>query len=166
MNIFIYDYDIITCSVYHPDKHCVKMPTEYAQILCNAFPLGYPPYKRTHYNHPACIFARQTEDNYRYLIELGIRVSEEYTFRYERRHKSQDVIEWCERNLHMLEFSESGLTPFALAMPDEYKTDDVVDSYRNFFNGDKLHIAKWKKRELPHWINLDALHKRQSLNHT
>ena len=48
----------------------------------------------------------------------------EYTYRYERRHKSQDVIEWCIVNKPNI--SDIGFTEPAKAMPDEYKVDSVV----------------------------------------
>ena len=51
------------------------------------------------------------------------------------------------------QFEEKGLTPFALAMPDKYKTDDAVLSYRNYYmSEEKQKIASWKKRrEKPEW---------------
>ena len=50
-------------------------------------------------------------------------------------------------------FEESELTRFALAMPDQYKTEDPVESYRNYYmSEDKQKIATWKKkREKPEW---------------
>ena len=50
-------------------------------------------------------------------------------------------------------FENKGLTPFALAMPDKYKTTDPVESYRNYYmSEEKQKIASWKKkREKPEW---------------
>jgi hypothetical protein len=50
-------------------------------------------------------------------------------------------------------FESVGLTPFALAMPIEYKTDDAVESYRNYYmSPEKQKIATWnKRRERPDW---------------
>jgi hypothetical protein len=50
-------------------------------------------------------------------------------------------------------FEEVGLTKFALAMPVEYKTEDPVESYRNYYmSEEKQKIATWKKlREKPDW---------------
>jgi hypothetical protein len=50
-------------------------------------------------------------------------------------------------------FSQKGLTPFALAMPDEYKSEDPVQSYRNYYmSEEKQRIASWKKgRGKPEW---------------
>ena len=39
-------------------------------------------------------------------------------------------------------------------MPDEYKVTDVIESYRNYYNGAKKDFAKWKNRSAPEWFNL------------
>jgi hypothetical protein len=37
-------------------------------------------------------------------------------------------------------------------MPDEYKTDDAVESYRRFYIGEKAGFAQWNKTtEAPSW---------------
>ena len=41
-------------------------------------------------------------------------------------------------------------------MPIDYKVDDIVESYRNYYRGDKAHIAKWTNREVPEWWNINA----------
>ena len=52
-------------------------------------------------------------------------------------------------------FPEIGLTKFALAMPVEYKCDDPVKSYRDYYmSPEKQKIASWnKKRQKPYWYN-------------
>ena len=37
-------------------------------------------------------------------------------------------------------------TPIRLAMPDQYKSDDPIESYRNYCIHEK-HYAKWEKGE-------------------
>jgi hypothetical protein len=54
------------------------------------------------------------------------------------------------------------MTPFAMAMPDLYKSNDPVEAYRDYYFGDKQHIASWKKRGEPGWfterkINVDLI---------
>jgi hypothetical protein len=44
------------------------------------------------------------------------------------------------------------MTDFALAIPDECKTDDAVESYRNYYRTDKRYLCKWTKREVPDWF--------------
>ena len=51
-----------------------------------------------------------------------------------------------------------GLTKFYLAMPDQYKTDDVVESYRKYYINEKQRdkSGKWMmfytKRDIPKWF--------------
>jgi hypothetical protein len=46
-----------------------------------------------------------------------------------------------------------GLTEFAQAMPDKYKVKgDAVKAYRNYYNGEKARIAKWKNGNVPTWF--------------
>jgi hypothetical protein len=56
-------------------------------------------------------------------------------------------------------FTDEGLTNFALAMPDQFKSMDPVLSYRNYYmSTDKQKIASWKKRrEKPEWYIVNTL---------
>jgi hypothetical protein len=153
MNIFLLDYDVKKCAQSHVDKHVVKMILETAQLLCGVHWItdsqSAAPYKLSHKNHPCSIWTRESLSNYLYLCELGLELCYEYTYRYGKRHKSQDVIEWCVVNKPNIE--DKGFTEPAKAMPDEYKVDDAVESYRNYYCGAKSSFASWKGREIPEW---------------
>lgn len=156
MNIFVLDEDVKKCAVYHNDKHVVKMILETAQLLCGVHHMTNSsteqvPYRLSHKNHPCSIWARENMSNYLWLCELGLELCKEYTHRYEKRHKSQDVIEWCLINKPNL--PENSFTQPPKAMPDEYKVDDVVQSYRNYYIGEKASFSKWKKRSAPSWFS-------------
>ena len=156
MNIFVLDRDVRKCAEYHNDKHVVKMILESAQLLCGVHHMveentDEVPYRLSHKNHPCSIWARENISNYLWLCELGLELCKEYTHRYEKRHKSQDVIEWCLINLPNI--PEEDFTEPPKAMPEEYKVDDVVQSYRNYYLGDKKYFSKWKKREVPYWFS-------------
>ena len=132
----------LLCGVHHVTH---QVPTKYRPSTDQV------PYKLSHKNHPCAIWTRESLSNYLYLCDLGLELCEEYTYRYGKRHKSQDVIEWClenKPNIHDIDFT----TP-PLAMPDEYKVTDVIDSYRNYYNGAKKDFAKWKNRDVPKWFN-------------
>lgn len=155
MNIFFLDWDVKKSAEYHCDKHVVKMILETAQLLCGAHHLtgqvtDQVPYKLSHKNHPCAIWTRESLSNYLYLCELGLSLSEEYTRRYGKRHKSQDVIEWCVTN--KLNICDKGFTEPPKAMPDEFKVSDVVESYRNYYRGAKKSFAVWKNSEVPAWF--------------
>jgi hypothetical protein len=38
------------------------------------------------------------------------------------------------------------------AMPDKYKVvNNSIISYKNYYVGDKQHLASWKNRTVPNW---------------
>ena len=163
MNIFFLDYDTQKCAQYHCDKHVVKMVLETAQLLCGVHHMtdqvttnyrsstDQVPYKLSHKNHPCAIWARESLSNYLYLCDLGLELCKEYTYRYGRRHKSQEIIEWCLTNKPQI--VDKNFTTPPKAMPDEYKVNDVIQSYRNYYNGAKKDFAKWKNRDAPDWFS-------------
>lgn len=151
MNIFVLSSDPITAAVMHCNKHIVKMPLEVAQMLCSAFEQGEAPYRRTHYNHPCSKWARESEKNYRWLIIHGLALCLEYSARYNKVHKSMQIIEWCSNNIDKLNLPNNELTPFAQAMPDECKHSDAVTAYRNYYVMYKKQFAQWPEGKTPSW---------------
>lgn len=153
MNIFFLDTEPEKIARYHCDKHVVKMILETAQLLCGAHwsAGGEAPYKLSHRNHPCAIWTRQSRENYRYLCSIGKELCKEYTHRYGKRHKSEDVIEWCAGNIPDIP-AYPAITPLPSAMPEQYKGECVIESYRKYYNGDKAHFAKWTNREVPFWF--------------
>ena len=152
MNIFILNEDPEIAAQEQCDKHVVKMILETAQMLCSAYPNGDAPYKRTHFNHPCTIWARQSFNNYKWLILHGKALCKEYTKRYNKVHKSQKIIEWCDLNKVLLDFPKQGITPFIQAMPDEYKDESAVKAYRKYYCVEKKAFAKWDKTDKPKWF--------------
>jgi hypothetical protein len=52
---------------------------------------------------------------------------------------------------------EIGLTPFAQAMPQEYKRSCAVEAYRAYYIGDKADIAEWDWGRLtPDWFERNS----------
>lgn len=155
MNIFVLDTDHTLNAQYHCDKHIVKMIVESAQLLCNAHTVfgEYAPYKLTHANHPCSIWTRECIENYDWLVKLGYALCLEYTYRYDKIHKTQAIIEWCYKNQPEL-FINRSITPFALAMPTGCIQNNAVESYRNYYKIYKNHIAKWTGRSVPYWYSI------------
>lgn len=160
MNIFVLDENPVPCAIYHADKHVVKMILEHAQLMCTAHHL-HPneshdyeiPYKATHHNHPCAKWVRESKQNYQWLYNLTHELNEEYIYRYKKDHSHRS---WSSvQDLPYPDIPDIGMTPFALAMPDECKMDNAVDSYRNYYNTEKQHLLKWKDRETPAWIKLN-----------
>jgi hypothetical protein len=154
MNIFVLDLEPKKCAEYHMDKHAVKMILESVQLLCGVHWVtgSEAPYKLSHKNHPCSIWVRECYENYVWLCDLGMELCKEYSHRYGKRHKSQDIIEWCIVNKPNIR-NNGDITPFALAMPDECKIGDTVESYRTYYIKEKYKIATWKNREIPYWFN-------------
>ena len=73
----------------------------------------------------------------------------EYERRFGKTHKSYEVIKTLVKG--SANMPSDGMTPFAQAMPDEYKRDDVVDAYRAYYMGEKGYFAKWDRAETPDW---------------
>ena len=163
MNIFILDEQPEKCAEYHADKHVVKMILEHAQLMCTAHHLqpntlvDYKiPYKATHVNHPCAKWVRESIQNYQWLYNMTYSLNKEYVYRYDKNvnHKSFDVI----KSLPFPHLPDIKMTRFARAMPDECKIDnDVVASYRNYYNVAKQDILKWTKRDIPAWINKENI---------
>lgn len=150
MNIFVVHKNPETAARMLCDKHVVKMILESAQMLCTvARNHGYEaPYKKAHPKHPCTLWVGKSKENWEWLIRHSLEMSAEYTRRYGKVHKSQSVIEWCKKLA--IKFPESGLLPFAQAMPTQYKNECAVTAYRAYYHGEKAKFATWKTKE-PKW---------------
>lgn len=157
MNIFVLDYDPVRCAQAHGDKHVVKMILETAQLLSTAHycvdakvPEGV--YKPTHVNHPCAVWCRQNVGNYFWLHELGVALCTEYTHRYGKVHKTQDVMSKLERPPRYI--TPSGVrTPFAQAMPEEYRRPrNAVGAYRDYYRHVKFPLLTYTNRQPPRWL--------------
>ena len=146
MNIFLLDYSPILAAQFQCDKHVVKLTLETAQILST---VSGGPYKPTHQNHPCVKWAASNAINYRWLHRHGMALCREYSFRYGRRHKCQDVIASLSQPPKHIPLV--GCTPYVQCMPDEFHDPDPVQAYRKYYLGAKADFAHWTKREVPFW---------------
>lgn len=155
MNIFILDKDPETCAKMHCDKHIVKMVLETAQILSTVVQpddVRYEGlYKPTHRNHPCTKWAGESLGNFVWLYCLGLELAREYRHRYGKVHKSGLVIVPTSAIAFRHVGTDMEMTPFAQAMPEQYRNEDAVSAYRNYYLSEKASIAKWTKREIPSW---------------
>jgi hypothetical protein len=111
------------------------------------------PYKRAHYNHPSTKWTRESIQHYRWLVAHGLEICNEFVKRYGKRHKTQDVLEWCRDNEPNI--PDNGFTPPPQCMPDEYKNSDAIKAYRRFYILDKVGVKglKWSKlNNAPEWV--------------
>jgi hypothetical protein len=157
MNLFILSRSQKRIAKYMIDKHVHKILLEAAQMLCSAVRVLSPDsdftgiYKLAHKNHPVSIWCRNSRANFEWTLELVEALHQEWQFRHghTKIHKSYLV---CKKLVIPSTFPEEGLTPFAICMPDQYKTDDAIESYRNYYRADKAKMASWKNRDKPYWF--------------
>ena len=155
MNIFVTDLCPVKSAQEQCDKHVVKMVLESAQMLSTAwreysseYADAHELYKTAHLNHPCSIWVRLARENYRWLYKHFIALCEEYTHRYGKSHASARLkgpLMWAPFKPRSVLATIEQPYGFVLAMPDEYKSDDVFDSYQNYLMNEKQHFAKWEK---------------------
>ena len=165
MNIFVLDEKPTVAARYHLDVHVNKMILETAQLLSTAHRLldDIPAdqdilYKKTHFNHPCAKWVRENSANYYWAFDLFLSLCNEYTYRYGKIHKTDDILS------NRLSFPPQAipisdeLTPFALAMPDQFRSEDAVESYQAYyqFKVETLSRISWKNRPIPFFIQLPS----------
>ena len=166
MNIFILSLIQREIAQFMMDKHVSKILLEAVQMLCSAKRILNPDddeindriYKLAHKNHPVTIWCRKSKANFMWTLDLVEELHNEWRYRY--RHPATKFHRAYLIALFLREsapnddiFEEKGLTPFALAMPNQYKSEDPVEAYRNYYmSQEKQKIASWnKRREKPEW---------------
>lgn len=151
MNIFILDSDKRLSVTYHPDKHIVKMPLEATQLLCNVFHRTGEAfdwmYKPTHMNHPCSLWVAESLSNWIWLRDYVLLMGKEYTYRYGKYHKSAELAAVLDKP----SIEDKGITPFAKAVPKEFKDLSVIEAYRAYFIRDKQHLKSYTHRPIPDW---------------
>lgn len=160
------------------DKHAVKMPVESGQMLSTAhrilegtkelrpsvsgkrmvkyFKLAdrvkeKTLYKVAHAKHPCTLWTMETKENYKWHFKLWHEMLLEYLYRYKKMHKSWELFDYLETPPAGI--PDGPLTQLPLCMPEQYKCDDIIQSYRNFYMGEKAAFATWNKnRQQPEWF--------------
>ncbi len=157
MNIFFLNPSPVKAAQLQCDRHVVKMTLETAQLLCTAHQVldgdDTSLYRITHKNHPSAIWARETSANYCWLYEHFIALCNEYTFRYDKTHLTE--IKFADRLAKLPQNIVVGpMTRFPLAMPNEFKSEDLVSSYQKFYLSKKQNFEmRWTRRAQPDWFH-------------
>lgn len=138
MNIFYLHQLPALAAAYHCDKHVGKMLIESCQLLATAHHYygngDQVTYRPTHANHPSAVWVRASRLHYMWLSDMVSYLSKQFMTRYGHHHKSGQV--WlaelvkCPPAMWAL---PSTWQPPTLAMPDEYKSDDHIQSYRRYY---------------------------------
>ena len=157
MNIFVLDADPFVAAQMMCDKHVVKMILEGCQMLSTVHSLDVVQdnkpklYKPCFHNHPCTIWARASKSNYYWLANHTYELTNEYTSRYGKVHKSTSMAQWFTHNPPS-NLPNTICTKFAQAMPEVYKNTDAVKAYRAYYVGDKRRFAKWSNGKTPKWF--------------
>lgn len=156
MNIFILDRDPTLAAKQQCDKHVVKMILESAQMLSTVHHFTNSSikdrlYKPTHKNHPCTKWVGESTSNYQWLYRHFIALCQEYTRRYGKTHLTEQKMGNLLSTIPDLPTGE--LTDFKLAMPDEYKSDCPVESYRQYYISKQHNFnMTWKNLKVPEWF--------------
>ena len=146
----------------HCDKHVPKMVVELYQQIGSALrrygatddvmptTKGGTPLKGGYHNHPCTRWVGDSRDNFRWAVQHGLALCEEFKLRYNKPHYCEDGIRMMGELADLIPQGE--LTEFAQAMPDECRQPNVVLAYRIYYKVDKSRFAKWERgREAPSW---------------
>ena len=181
MNLFYLHEEPEVSAKLHCDKHVVKMIIEYAQLMSTAHrvldgdqyegktangrriqrwkhPIPVMEktlYKASHIKHPSGLWTRDSQNHYNWLYTMWTHLCDEYTYRYGRVHmtdsKLRDLLESPPMQIPV----ETYVDPY-LAMPDDVKQKDVVQSYQDYYVQYKNHLAKWTNRRIPEFMSIET----------
>ena len=140
MNIFVLHENPIEAAKLVPVKVASKMALEAAQMLavaCAHHGLALPHKKdgneyspKSHVNHPCTKWACQSRENMQWLALHGIALCKRHLEVYGKMPAHSKALQEVIQQIQDTSWSDH--TPFVSAMPDEFKTDDVVESYRAY----------------------------------
>ena len=177
MNIFYLHKDPVESAKLHCDKHVCKMIIEYAQMLSTAHRMldgseyisqkltgrrlkrwKHPNsnmeavlYKASHINHPSAQWVRESAIQYQFMYDMFVALCDEYTYRYGKIHitdtKLRDILKEPPQFIE-----DNGFVDPPQCMLEEYKCDDTVQAYRNYYLGAKRSFLDYTRREKPEWI--------------
>lgn len=189
MNIFCLDYDPEIAARYHCNAHVVKMIVESAQMLSTAHRLldgsmTIVPYvtkkgkhrkkkvwtlhdsredtlyKVAHPSHPSTKWTMMAALNYDWHYFLFVALCDEYTFRYNKIHKTDSLLRsiLSARPNNIVRGESNDIVPFALAMKSNTECQDLSDpvgSYRKFYKTKQARFKMlWTNRPIPNWFKV------------
>ncbi|MAR83272.1 MAG: hypothetical protein CMF55_00555 [Legionellales bacterium] len=175
MNIFVLQESPIASAADYCNKHLPKMCVELLQMCGSAvirhgatpdqLPLtkAGTPLRGGYHNHPVTRWVGDTRTNFLWAVTHGLALCYEYSKKYGKTHFCEAGIRHLDKMADMI--PEGDLTPFALAMPDEYRPtemllglktpayhasgDVAVQAYRRYYHSKEF--ASWEGRPIPTW---------------
>ena len=180
MNLFYLDNNIKQSCEALADVHLRKMPLESVQMLCsyvylrlyskthplisfrknidfkNQYKAMTGLYLPTHINHPVNIWIRQTDANTLYMLKYTEQLFRSYSARFKKEHGSYSVFKVCKDVIMgIINTNDTNFTPVSQCMPDNYKSTNPVEAYRQYYKSKKI-TSKiklvWSSISEPDWI--------------
>ncbi len=161
MNLFILDKMPDKAAEYSFDCHIKSGLIETVAMMGFAYNNGdFAPWKwinskNRYAKHPMTLWICENRQNFDWTLQHSFALAEEFEFRFAKKHKCLDYINWISINIPIdnLENNRQTEPPrcFGKYKEDIEITNDVVQDYRNYYMLAKRHLEKYTKRNLPHW---------------
>ena len=170
MNIFVTSPFPAESAIVLPDRHVTKMALETCQMLSIVASSWYHNYGPLHKkdgnpyatdkgafrNHPCTKWVAESIHNAYWLIKHGMNLCDEFQLRYGKPHSCYKTLVDAYYLFPKGKITE--VTPFARAMPEEWKFDNTIDTFEAY----RRYIASkpWVSdnylrmpQRKPSWIN-------------
>ena len=159
MNIFAIEGDVETGEIdwresarSQDNYRLVKMILESCQILSTVLnEQGIDaPDRSFNPKHPSCLWAAESSSNFLDLTVHCAFMLDEYTLRFGKTHKCRQVLVKILDLYDPSKFPTDESTPLRLAMPEEFRSDNPVVSYRKFYASKPR--VRYPKDKVPSWF--------------
>ena len=158
MNIFAIEdnkaggIDWIKSAQSQDNYRVVKMILESCQILSTVLnEQGIDaPYRSFNPKHPSCLWAAESSDNFTNLVVHCAAMIEEYEERFNKTHKCKAVLTKIINLFEASNFPTDKPTPLRMAMPDIFRSSNIVESYRKFYASKPR--VRYPKEKIPSWF--------------
>jgi hypothetical protein len=170
LNIFVTSPFPAESAIVLPDRHVTKMALETCQMLSIVASSWYHNYGPLHKkdgnpyatdkgafrNHPCTKWVAESIHNAYWLIKHGMNLCDEFQLRYGKPHSCYKTLVDAYYLFPKGKITE--VTPFARAMPEEWKFDNTIDTFEAY----RRYIASkpWVSdnylrmpQRKPSWIN-------------
>ncbi len=159
MNIFAIEGDVETGQIdwvksaqSQDNLRVVKMILESCQILSTVLnEQGLDaPYRSFNPKHPSCLWAAESAANFMNLALHCEAMICEYRERFGKTHKCAAVLNKIVAMFDVDLFPTTKCTPLRLAMPDEFRSDNPIVSYRKFYASKPR--LRYPVDKIPSWV--------------
>ncbi len=157
MNIFVLSLNPWKAAEMHCDILVNKMAVEAMQMItCACIARGIPtaslplsaagkPLRGGYKHHPCSIWVQECWENFLWACNYGLALCQQFQLRFGKAHacepKIQMLMDWAILSNAFPILGE--MTPFVQAMDDEYRNDDPVQAYRDWFSSKTYH--RWNR---------------------